>query len=338
MRFLSKHIQKPHFQKEKSRFLQRRLLNRRKSRASVEQRPAPRLPAGVYALWLLFLAALFYITFFSEFFLIAEPRIFGANEVSEETLSRFVKEQFSGKYFDVFPRRNFFLARPRHLEEDLLKEYPLLASASVTRVFPDGLRVEVTERKKIILWCSGGSSSNAMDSDVPGEQCFLIDEAGKAQDSSRALLPENLAYVIFVTDMSGKPVSIGEQVFDPSYGLQVVQLKEMFEERLGIPLSSHLTTASRVANEIRVKTTEGWEAYFGTDVPLESSLNALQLLFAKELPLEKRTRLAYVDLRTENRAYFAFRAEENAEKQEAIISPAPEEKVSDTKVKQKKKK
>jgi cell division septal protein FtsQ len=324
MWFLSKHTTQKHHHKSEGHFLRRGLLQRRKRRTLVEQKKIHYWPAGVFLLWLLFVATLFYVAFFSVFFLIGEVRIIGASTVSEETIQRFVEQQLDEKYFNLFPRLNFFLARPYALEKILLDEYPLLSSANVTRVFPDGMHITVTERKKIILWCSQ-------------EQCFLVDESGIARDASRALLPENVSHTILITDMSGKPAVIGEKVFDSGYGMFVVELNEMFTEQLGIALAPRLTTVSRFANEVRVKTTEGWEVYFGTDVPLQSSLNALKLLFEKELPKELRTKLAYIDLRTENRVYYAFRTEENTENKDVVASPALEEKKDDEQKNKKKK-
>jgi hypothetical protein len=244
--------------------------------------------------------------------------------------------------------------RPYDLEKIMLGEYPLLSSASVTRVFPDGMRIAVTERKKIILWCVGEPASDVTDatfSDGPvlppaspnrgesvGGQCFFVDESGIARDASRALLIDNRDAAIFIIDMSGKPVAIGEKVFDSGYGTFVVELNEMFTEQLGIELVPHLTTVSRFANEVRAKTREGWEIYFGTDISIHSSLDALKLLFEKELPKELRAKLAYIDLRTENRVYYAFRTEENTENSSTISSVVPEEKVADTKSKKKNKK
>lgn len=323
MWFLSKHTTQKRHHKSERHFLRRGLLQRRKKRTLGEQKKNHHWPVGVFLLWLLFFATLFYTAFFSVFFLIGEVRIIGTSAVSEATIQGFVEQQLNEKYFNLFPRRNFFLARPYTLEKVLLDEYPLLSSASVTRVFPDSMRISVTERNKIILWCSQ-------------EQCFLVDEEGMAQDGERALLPENISHAIFITDMSGKPAAIGEKVFDSGYGMFVVDLSEMFTEQLGIALAPRLTTVSRFANEVRVKTSEGWEVYFGTDVPLQSSLNALKLLFEKELPKELRAKLAYIDLRTENRAYYAFRTEENTENKDAVVSPVPEEKKS-TESKKKKK-
>lgn len=306
------------------RFLRKAIPKRHERRVSIENKKRFHLPVGVFLLWFLFLAALFYIFFFSIFFLIGKPQIIGVSKISEETLRGFVEKQLDGKYFGVFPKNNFFLVRPRTLETQLLEEFPLLFSANVMRAFPDWLHIALAEREKIILWCSG-------------EPCFLADESGIARNGERALLPENISHTIFITDMSGKAVTLGEKVFDPDYGKFVVQLNDSFQEQLEIPLEPRFTTISRFANEVRVKTSEGWEVYFGTDVPLQSSLDALKLLFVKELTKEKRAKLAYIDLRTENRAYYVFREGENTENKETVTSSAPQENKADEPKKKKKK-
>lgn len=268
--------------------------------------------AGTFFLWIFFFGTLFYTAFFSIFFFITPPRITGMSEVSEERLRGFIDGQLSKKYFRIFPRNNFFLVQPRDLEERLRLEYPLLASVSVTRIFPNSLSVEVVEREKIILWNSLGGS-------------YLIDEEGVAHDSAQALLPENAPYVFSITDMSNKKVTPGEKVFDTSYGVFAIRVNELFLQQLGLTLESHYTTASRFADELRAKTSEGWEVYFGTTLPIESSLSVLKLLFEKELPQERRAHLAYIDLRAENRAYYAFREGENIESPSTVSLPTPTE-------------
>lgn len=305
MWFRSKQAKQRHQESRATRFL-RKGLPKRQSHRTVEKKQGRHIGAGTFFLWVLFFGTLFYTAFFSIFFLIDESQIVGMNEISEGTLRGFVDNQLSRKYFRIFPRQSFFLVRPRDLEGRLRLEYPLLASVSVIRVFPKGLIVEVAERKKIILWNSLGQS-------------YLIDEDGVAHDGARALLPENIKYTLSVTDMSGKAVVLGEKVFDASYGEFVIRVNELFSQQLGLTLEPGYTTVSRFAGELRVRTSEGWEAYFGTDIPIESSLHMLKLLFEKELPQERRAKLAYIDLRAENRAYYAFREGENVS--DLIASP-----------------
>lgn len=298
MWFLSKRTKQKQQRTSEAQFLRKGLPERWKYRTvgKKEQWHIGRI--GTVFLWVLFFGTLFYTVFFSTFFLVGEPRITGMGEVSEKVLREFVDSQLSIKYFHIFSRNNFFLVRPKELEEQLHLEYPLLASVSITRIFPKDLSIVVTERKKIILW-------NSLD------RSYLIDEDGRAHDSTRALLPENMQYVLSITDTSNKEVTLGEKVYDASYGTFVIQLSELFPEQLELRLEPRYTVTSRFAGEVRAKTNEGFEIYFGTDIPLESSFNVLKLLFEKELTEEKRLKLAYIDLRTENRAYYAYRVGEN---------------------------
>lgn len=316
-------LSKQKYREKTTQFLRKSLPEKRKHRG-VEKKHGQHNVVGILLLWILFFGTLFYTAFFSLFFLTGEPRITGMSEISEKTLSDFVDATLAKKYFQIFSRHNFFLVHPKDLENQLRREYPLLASVSVTRVFPDGLRIEVTERKKIILWYSK-------------EQSFLIDENGIAHDSAQALLPENEKYILSVTDMSNKEVALDDKVFDADYGVFVVQVNELFSEQLGMTLESRYTTVSRFADELRAKTNEGWAVYFGTDIQIESSLTVLKLLFEKELSKEQRTKLAYIDLRAENRAYYAYREGEGISAP-VEASPALGEKKVETPTKEKKQK
>jgi len=323
MWFVSKRTKQKHQEKSSMHFLRKGLPERKRYR-TVGKKERRHIGAGTLFLWALFFGTLSYTAFFSTFFLIASPRIAGMSEISQRTLGGFIERELSRKYLRIFFRQNFFLVRPQDLEKRLRLEYPLLASVSVTRVFPNNLNIEVTERKKIILWYSQ-------------DQYYLIDEEGAAHDSTQALLPENMPYVLSITDMSQRQVALGEKVFDASYGAFAIQMKELFPAQLGLGIEPRYTTVSRFADELRVKTDEGWEAYFGTGIPIEASLNVLKLLIEKELPKERRAKLAYIDLRAETRAYYAFREGENIESP-VTLSPSvlTEEKKTDVSSKKKK--
>lgn len=348
MWFSSKSVKKKSSTKGKAHFLRKALPRRREGRVLISgNKHRFRILISVLLLWLSFFATLCYVAFFSLFFLTGAPRMSGTDQLSEEALLLSVENQLAGKYLGIFPKRNFFLIRPRTLEAYLQREYPLLASVAVTRIFPDGLSLRVTEREKIILWCvqgsfrrvsHGGGDAGEMieiEENVASVErgCFLIDEAGRAGDASRALLAENIHSVLFVTDTSGRAVSQGERVFDPSYGAFVIRLNELFPEQLGMDLRVEYTTVSRFANEVRATTSEGWEAYVNSEIPIETSLNTLRLLFEKELPAEKRTQLSYIDLRTENRVYYAFREGEDGKEEANTESATVDSSVQPTKEK-----
>jgi len=323
MWFFSKKNKLKHREKRSIPFL-RRALPKRQERRVIKKKQEGKGRGGILFLWILFLGTLVYLFFFSSFVLIEKVQIIGTNELSKQTVQQFAEDQLVGKYWKIFPKRGYGVVQLKDLETRLREAYPLLATVTAQRIFPNNLRISVTERKKIIIW-------NSLDSS------YLVDEDGMTHDSTVALSPENEVHVLTLTDESGKPVAMGEKVIDPNYGLFLVNMDADFPKQLGLELESHYTIVSRFADELRAKTNEGWEVYFSTDIPIETSLNTLSLLFEKELPKEKRQNLTYIDLRAENRAYYTFRDGTNGEVVPPVV-PTDTQKQSDKKDTEKKKK
>lgn len=302
----------------------RKALPRKKERRAVESKHPGSHIIGVCFLWGIFLSTLAYLFLFSPFVLIEDISVVGSKEISSDSLRGFVEQELRGSYFGIFPKRAYSIVRPRLLEDALRREFPLLASVYVERGFPNTLRVTVTERKNIIIWQSG-------------EQSYLVDEQGMTHESTQALSPENSVYILSLVDTSNKPVNLGEKVLEEDTAEFVILLHELFPAQLEFALLPQYTVVSRFADEVRAKTEEGWEVYFNTDIPVQTSLDTLELLFEKELPREKRAQLAYIDLRAENRAYFAFRDGALREADPALVPPDGEKKEERTPTKKKKK-
>lgn len=286
------------------RFLRKGRVERREVRLA-PGRPS-RVPRDVIGLWILFLSTATYVALFSQFFLINDIRITGLAAVAEADVRATLAEQLSQRQYGFLPARNFFMVRTANLERQLLEQYPKISVVRVTRVFPDQLQLEVRERAKIILWCASGAAPDTAQTPT-GQTCFLIDENGKAWERPRALLPQYASDTLVIEDLSGKPVLPGERVFEPEYGIFVARLQDLFLQKLGQTIEPRMTTASRFAEDVKIRTQEGWEAYLNPQISPEDAMETLSLLFAQELPPEKRASLAYVDLRTANRVYYAFR-------------------------------
>jgi hypothetical protein len=67
-----------------------------------------------------------------------------------------------------------------------------------------------------------------------------------------------------------------------------------------------MMTASRFADAIRMRTTDGWELFLSTHLAPEVSLNALGLLLDGPIPKERMKDLQYIDLRIENRIFYRY--------------------------------
>jgi hypothetical protein len=106
----------------------------------------------------------------------------------------------------------------------------------------------------------------------------------------------------------GKPVNSGEKIISDDYIIFISSLKEELERETGIKIKNEYQTQSRVADEAKVMTEEGWSIYFSSSFPLKESLETLKTFLDKEKSLE-RDKIEYIDLRAQNKVYYKIRTE-----------------------------
>jgi len=249
----------------------------------------------VIFLWVFFLGTIGYVGLFSSYLTLTSWQAEGLTLIKEDTFRETVEQELAQKYFGFIPRNRFFLIQPEKLESVLKERYPLIKEVTVKRLFPDRLEVAVAERDTIVLWCTA-------------DTCAHLLEDGSVMPTTDAYQAEgNRAHTLTLIDESNQPLRLGTGVFDTDFVALVVSLKRSLQESFGIETENRLTFASRFASELRMRTAAGWEIYFSTRIPLETSLAALYLLLDKEIPKERSSELQYIDLRTENRVFYRYR-------------------------------
>lgn len=273
----------------------------------------------VFFLWSLFFGTSIYMVLFSPYLALGEPPVEGLERIDESLFQNTVETILSQRYLGSISRNRFFLVQPEDLERRLREQYPLIRNITVKRTFPDTLHISVKERDSLLLWCSADICAHVL------EDGSVIPVTDVYQEEA------NLSRTIFLKDESGQSFRQGAHVFDPKYALFPGQVRQALLEQLGIETENEMTLTSRFANEQRVKTKEGWEIYFGTELPLEKSLRTLELVLEKEIPAEERPRLSYIDLRIENRVFYRYQdGVENPQ-----VTPAEEVKIEKKKEKKK---
>lgn len=145
----------------------------------------------------------------------------------------------------------------------------------------------------MLLWCSG-------------DPCFLVDDDGNARDAAPTLLPENDPFVVRVIDESARPVDIDAKLLSGSVAESILALEADLRESgiVGITLPFH--SPSRVSDEVRITTEEGWDLLVSLGIDPEKTIASLRLVLGKEIPADRCSALRYIDLRTENKAFFAY--------------------------------
>lgn len=254
---------------------------------------------GTFLLWVVLLAVAVFTVFFSDFHVIRHVEVVGVRNVPTAEIEAFVFGRMSERRFRFFPADNFFLVPTSSLERETLLAFPKLSGVTITRRFPDSLRISVTERDRILLWCSAGP-------------CSLVGDDGIARDAVFAETQENEPFLIRVVDTGARPVDVGMPLLSSSEVDAVYRLERGLREQSGIGFSPVFASPSRVSDEIRITTDEGWDILAGLDIDPDKTIASLQLVLDKEIPSGRRPSLRYIDLRTENRAYYAFKGPNGA--------------------------
>ncbi len=119
---------------------------------------------------LLVLSGLVGLTYLSSL-QIKNVAISGAQTLSSSTVEAFVRERLAGEYWYVFSKSNIFLYPKQQIAADLIKAYPVLASADVHADDFQSIAVNVVEREPKALWCPSDASGQVF-------PCFFMDENG----------------------------------------------------------------------------------------------------------------------------------------------------------------
>lgn len=292
MRFLWK----SQLKKERGKFLPE--IGSEKKNRTRKERFVPRtgrfLLWSAFLLWIFFLGTIVYLTLFSPYLSVTTWQVDGLELVNADDFHQRVDQELAQTYFGFLPRNTFFLIQPTALERLLQERFPLIRDIVVRRIFPDRLSITVQERTTLLLWCSA-------------DRCAQILEDGSTVPTSDIFqAAENREHTLTLVDESGQPLPLHEHVFDRDFIPVVVALREGLQNRFGLGTDSTLRVISRFANDLRMRTTEGWEVYFNTQIAPERSLSALGLILDGEIPRDQTTHLQYIDVRTENRVFYRY--------------------------------
>jgi cell division septal protein FtsQ len=270
-----------------------------------------------------FLATAVYILFFSSYLQINHLFLDGIEELDYQKIIAEINSNFDGKYLKIIPRNNFLLISQNRLKNDLMEKFKKIESIEVKKKFPNAVSVKIKERKALMLWCSGGP-------------CYIVDERGYAYSGADFNSPEIMENnLIRLVDISARPVNLGEKILGPEFIQFTLGIKDKLSEEIGINIGDEYLARSAIAEEVKVKTDEGWDIYFNSQISLDQSIKTLKLFMDEKINSDDRNRLEYVDLRVEDKVYYKFKNNENVEENKTEPLPAT---ANDTENKNKEKK
>lgn len=235
-------------------------------------------------LFLLFLGGIFYLLCFSSFFQVKKIKISGNDKVTTEDIQKIAEKEIEKKIL-FFPTNSIFLIKTLRINKDLLESFPQIAKTNLEKELPDTFIIEVSERVSVGAWCKENS-------------CFAIDGTGVVFES---VLP---AEGLVISDkIVPEPVVFGQKVIEENLLKSILEIKEKLETNLKTGIEEFIIPSSE---RLIVKTKEGWEIYFDPRGDVNWQIVELGLILDKEIPLEKKSSLEYIDLRF-SKVYYKYK-------------------------------
>jgi len=295
---------------------------------SIHEKKKSGISWGKFFYWIVllaFLGVMAYALFFAGFLSINQTDISGFKELDREAVAEVVNSHISGKYLGFLEKNNLLLVRSGFLKKDLKNRFKKIESADVRKKFPNALLVSIKEKESALIFCHG-------------DDCFVIDKNGTAyseKDYSWPEIRENR--LITLRDFGEKSIKLGDEILSPGYLNYILNIENKIRDNLNVEMAKEYETPSRVSDDIRGITAEGWKIFFNQNVDLQKEINMLRIVLDEKVGNEKRKDLEYVDLRSDNKVYYKFKegTEEEVNKDESSQS-AEEKKVEDKKGKKKK--
>jgi len=234
-----------------------------------------------FVLFSILIFLIFYLFFLSEIFKIKEIKVSSSEIYLKKEIETLLERELA---------HNFFLVNSKEIENEILEKYPEIKNAYLKKKFPDSLVLEIEKRRLIGIFCSG------IKSEEEKENCFLIDDEGiifgDVIFGGQISEDEQKDLIIIFSENEDK--NLGEEAVSKDKIDKLLKINSELEKNFEIKVEEFVLKEDK---RLDIKTAEGWEIYFDLSSDVNFALTKLGLLLEKEIPLEKRGDLSYIDLR-----------------------------------------
>lgn len=256
------------------------------------------------ALW--FLAALLiiagiaygvsYLSYLPQF-TVTDVTVTGTQVIPSRVVVAYVETILYDGSYHFLSRQNILLYPKLAIESALVKNFPRVASATLSRrsLLAQAVNVTITERQPLALWCVDGTQSG---------ECYVMDNGGFIYASAATSTPTSGEYTFSGGVATSSPV-IG-QTFATGHVLGMIALFKLLSQE------DNLTpTGAAVLNDrdFDVSLSQGFsiKASFGENADTLS--RDLGLILSSDALQGRENELQYIDLRFGDRVYYKLTGE-----------------------------
>lgn len=223
---------------------------------------------------------------------IGRVEVRGAVRIPAGDVEGEVRRLASGKYGGLIPRDSILFLSAGAVRRGLRERFPQMVKVDVGRRFPQRLVISVTERTLWGVYCVRPQAGER-------QSCAYLDGTGTAYEALAGfegwLLP-----VIY-----GPESALLGAAAVPAAALGFFKEARVKLGAIGAdPLA--LTLSTSTPDDVRLTLAEGWQIWVTRSRPIGEWLGVLTTLLEQEIG-ERRSSLAYVDLRFGNKVFYRYR-------------------------------
>jgi cell division septal protein FtsQ len=258
----------------------------RKTYKIIKKKPIYRLRIFWFAVFSILVAGLagYFIIFF-HYFWVSSINVIGTQRINNGEIADKISQKADNRV--VFPTRSIFLFSVADAEKNISSQYPAIEKISILKKIPNALEVSIRERSAVALW-------------VNSEKYYSIDRFGivfsEADTNNRLVIRSKQGDVLF---------NFGDQVVKESLMAEIIKIDQLIKRDSGISVREVVVDDNR---QITAETDTGFAVYFDTANDINWQLEKLRAVLEKQIPVEKRSELEYVDVRFGNLAPYRYRS------------------------------
>ncbi|MFH0792352.1 MAG: cell division protein FtsQ/DivIB [bacterium] len=239
--------------------------------------------------WVIFISAtlvagIVYLLIFSRYFWVSTVDVLGTQRINRASIVEEIERDIDNRL--VFPSRSIFLFSTTEARNNLKKTHPAIEEVEITKKLPSLLAVTIRERSAIALWFSN-------------QRFYQIDKYG--------IIFEEVAAgdrLIIRPKEDNVSVSIGGQVAKEDMMRIIIQIDQSMKQNSGLIVREAVIDNNE---QITIITADGWSVFFGIKNDINWQLEKLKAVLEKQIPVDGRKELEYIDVRFGNLAPYRYR-------------------------------
>jgi len=183
--------------------------------------------------------------------------------------------------------KNIFLLKSKEINIKILNQFPEILELDLKKKMPDVFVIQVKEKQEIAVLCSENY-----------DKCFSINEKGSIfRQIDQEMSNDQLIISLMTQD---KELAVGGEFSLKDEIENFLEIEKILKNILKIEIENFIIASEKRLN---IKTKEGWEIYFSLEKDIKLQATKLRVLLEKEITIENRKDLEYIDLRFERIFY-----------------------------------